>query len=414
MVSKKRQGAAQGHRRPGAAFLKRFLTRMARQQLCKPAGLYGAWRVWLHKLREERRTRGSRARRARHDAMLATLREHAPGERTRRRRRPVAWASGRSPRRRALPQLCQHPAVTERAAGDLLCPGTSPTARAAAGLIALPPLDADHDARMPRLIWRSAGRLRRRPHELARAARGAAGGAARTTSSLAPRPPFRRWRRRRRRRQPCLTSPAPAPASFTSPSAARGAGQPTRGVVAPPGASGARRRSRKRHPRRRAARGRRRTRRDTLAPRPKKSLPARPRRGPAPGVGVGRVERRRAVRRHGGVIEPAWYLRCGRRHERTRRRAPAPSRDHADAKVLSGSRPVPHWRPESFMQLRQGHAAPSLLAVFAGAAPPATPWRCCAGRAQARGRRRRRYSEESVDQGVRPAPCSATSRSRRV
>ena len=63
------------------------------------------------------------ARRARHDAMLATLREHAPGERD-----PavvaglVAWASdafaGADPS--ALPELCQHLAVTERSAGDLL------------------------------------------------------------------------------------------------------------------------------------------------------------------------------------------------------------------------------------------------------------------------------------------------------
>ena len=44
----------------GAAFLKRFLTRMARQAAGKPAEPYGAWRVWLHKLREERRTRASR------------------------------------------------------------------------------------------------------------------------------------------------------------------------------------------------------------------------------------------------------------------------------------------------------------------------------------------------------------------
>ena len=51
------------------------------------------------------------ARRARHDAMLATLREHAPGERD-----PavvaglVAWASGAfaGADASALPQLCQH------------------------------------------------------------------------------------------------------------------------------------------------------------------------------------------------------------------------------------------------------------------------------------------------------------------
>ena len=96
----------------GAAFLKRFLTRMARQAaLANQRELYGAWRVWLTKLREERRTRGARARRARHDAMLATLREHAPGERD-----PavvaglVAWASGAfaGADASALPQLCQH------------------------------------------------------------------------------------------------------------------------------------------------------------------------------------------------------------------------------------------------------------------------------------------------------------------
>ena len=49
----------------GAAFLKRFLTRMARQAaLANQRELYGAWRVWLHKLREERRTRGARVRRS--------------------------------------------------------------------------------------------------------------------------------------------------------------------------------------------------------------------------------------------------------------------------------------------------------------------------------------------------------------
>ena len=105
----------------GAAFLKRFLTRLQVQAVHRE--LYGAWRVWLDEFKEEKRTRRARARRVRHDAMLATLREHAPGDRD-----PavvaglVAWASitfagaGAA----ALPRLCQHLAVTERAPGDLL------------------------------------------------------------------------------------------------------------------------------------------------------------------------------------------------------------------------------------------------------------------------------------------------------
>jgi len=105
----------------GAAFLKRFLTRFQVQAVHRE--LYGAWRVWLDKFKEEKKTRRARARRARHDAMLATLREHAPGDRD-----PavvaglVAWASSMfaGADAAALSRLCQHLAVTERAPGDLL------------------------------------------------------------------------------------------------------------------------------------------------------------------------------------------------------------------------------------------------------------------------------------------------------
>ena len=105
----------------GAAFLKRFLTRLQVQAVHRE--LYGAWRVWLDEFKEEKRTRRARARRVRHDAMLATLREHTPGDRdpavvaglVARASIPFAGAGAA-----ALPRLCQHLAVTERAPGDLL------------------------------------------------------------------------------------------------------------------------------------------------------------------------------------------------------------------------------------------------------------------------------------------------------
>ena len=164
----------------GAAFLKRFLTRMARQAaLANQRELYGAWRVWLTKLREERRTRGARARRARHDAMLATLREHAPGERD-----PavvaglVAWASGAfaGADASALPRLCQHLAVTERAAGDLLWLQGDVADKyyvLHAGLIKLFRHSTPIMTRECRDLYGDRRAvLRRRPPELTRAARG--------------------------------------------------------------------------------------------------------------------------------------------------------------------------------------------------------------------------------------------------
>ena len=195
----------------GAAFLKRFLTRMARQAaLANQRELYGAWRVWLHKLREERRTRGSRARRARHDAMLATLREHAPGERDAAVVAGlVAWASGAfaGADASALPQLCQHLAVTERAAGDLLWLQGDVADKyyvLHAGLIKLFRHSTPIMTRECRELYGDRRAvLRRRPHELARAARGAADEApARDDEpALAPRPPSP------------TPAPTPAPAS---------------------------------------------------------------------------------------------------------------------------------------------------------------------------------------------------------
>ena len=157
------------------------------------------------------------ARRARHDAMLATLREHAPGERD-----PavvaglVAWASGAfaGADASALPRLCQHLAVTERAAGDLLWLQGDVADKyyvLHAGLIKL--FRHSSTPIMTRecrdLYGDRRAVLRRRPHELARAARGAADEAPERDDepALAPRPPSRHWRRCRRRRQPRLTSP---------------------------------------------------------------------------------------------------------------------------------------------------------------------------------------------------------------
>ena len=152
------------------------------------------------------------ARRARHDAMLATLREHAPGERD-----PavvaglVAWASGAfaGANASALPQLCQHLAVTERAAGDLLWLQGDVADKyyvLHAGLIKLFRHSTPIMTRECRELYGDRRAvLRRRPHELARAARGAADEApARDDEpALAPRPP-----------SPTLAPvPAPAPAS---------------------------------------------------------------------------------------------------------------------------------------------------------------------------------------------------------
>ena len=156
------------------------------------------------------------ARRARHDAMLATLREHAPGERD-----PavvaglVAWASGAfaGANASALPQLCQHLAVTERAAGDLLWLQGDVADKyyvLHAGLIKLFRHSTPIMTRECRELYGDRRAvLRRRPHELARAARMRATRRPRGTTS----PRWRRVRRlrhrprRRRRRQPRLTSP---------------------------------------------------------------------------------------------------------------------------------------------------------------------------------------------------------------
>ena len=152
------------------------------------------------------------ARRARHDAMLATLREHAPGERD-----PavvaglVAWASGAfaGADASALPRLCQHLAVTERAAGDLLWLQGDVADKyyvLHAGLIKLFRHSTPIMTRECRDLYGDRRAvLRRRPNELARAARGAADKApARDDEpALAPRPPSP---------TPAPT-PAPAPAS---------------------------------------------------------------------------------------------------------------------------------------------------------------------------------------------------------
>ena len=152
------------------------------------------------------------ARRARHDAMLATLREHAPGERD-----PavvaglVAWASGAfaGADASALPRLCQHLAVTERAAGDLLWLQGDVADKyyvLHAGLIKLFRHSTPIMTRECRDLYGDRRAvLRRRPNELIRAARGAADKApARDDEpALAPRPPAP---------TPAPT-PAPAPAS---------------------------------------------------------------------------------------------------------------------------------------------------------------------------------------------------------
>ena len=144
--------------------------------------------------------------------MLATLREHAPGERD-----PavvaglVAWASGAfaGANASALPQLCQHLAVTERAAGDLLWLQGDVADKyyvLHAGLIKLFRHSTPIMTRECRDLYGDRRAvLRRRPHELARAARGAADEAPPRDDepALAPRPPS----------PTPAPVPAPAPAS---------------------------------------------------------------------------------------------------------------------------------------------------------------------------------------------------------
>jgi len=135
------------------------------------------------------------ARRARHDAMLATLREHAPGERD-----PavvaglVVWASGAfaGADASALPQLCQHLAVSERAAGDLLWLQGDVADKyyvLHAGLIKLFRHSTPIMTRECRDLYGDRRAvLRRRPHELARAARGAADEAPAVAQGIAATP----------------------------------------------------------------------------------------------------------------------------------------------------------------------------------------------------------------------------------
>ena len=340
--------------------------------------------------------------------MLATLREHAPGERD-----PavvaglVAWASGAFAGADALgaaPTLSAPGGYRARGRGPPVAPGRRrrQVLRAARGLDqALPPLDADHDARMPRLIWRSAGRP---------------AGAGRTSSPAprAARPTSPRWRRVRRPPSTPAPTPAPAPAS---PHVAEAPAPASLHVAeAPAPAQGM------------LARGAGRRRSGARGGAPAVVSGAR---GGAPPAAGGGPRVGHARRRDQGRSLPARVsvrgLSSGASASRARRGADAPYVDTAacieprivlevrgdDYRRALGAehlRRVRSCRRESSFGIsdrssigvrvvhatrRQGHAAPHPCPCRGREARRScdTVAFRCAGRAQARGRRRRRYSE---------------------
>ena len=175
--------------------------------------------------------------------MLATLREHAPGER----------APPSSPARRvgvrchalslgAAPTLSAPGGCRARGGGPVVAPGRCRrhVRRAARGLDqALPPLDADHDARVPHPYGDRRAVLRRRPNEppaprAARPTRQRPRGAASAVSTPA---------RRRRRRQ--LASRRRSASAGLPSRRSAGAAQGAAGAPPPGGAAA---RSRRRRP----------------------------------------------------------------------------------------------------------------------------------------------------------------------